>query len=120
MGASTGTVMAALATVPPTTCDVAGLNVGLIEEMTGTINRPGVRRVLSEAVRSLTEAGAIVSSVSVPDAGGALAAYLDLTAATGATLLEPWWTVLANLAGVLAISVPDRPVLQHPGIGSEH
>ncbi len=68
----------------------AGLRVGRVTELCDATNQPGVLARLDAAVDVLREAGAVVAPVSVPDAPGALHAYLDLSSVAAARHLEPW------------------------------
>jgi aspartyl-tRNA(Asn)/glutamyl-tRNA(Gln) amidotransferase subunit A len=66
------------------------LRVGVVRELMGSPNTPGVRAVVEEAVERYAEAGAEVVPVSVPDAHRALDAYLALTSAGSVRWMEPW------------------------------
>ncbi len=73
---------------PPASLD--RLRVGVPVELAGTVNQPGVRRRLEATLERLRELGAEVGEVSLPDAPGALAAYLDLTSVAALPHLRPW------------------------------
>ena len=66
------------------------LRVGVVSDLMGTPNTPGVLDVVEEAVVRQAEAGAEVVSVQVPDARNALDAYLVLTSAASVSWVEPW------------------------------
>ena len=68
------------APVPPVVAaaraaDVTGLRIGVVRELTGDGYEPGVRARFTEAVEVLVGLGAVVSEVSCPHFGHALAAY---------------------------------------------
>ncbi len=69
---------------------LAGLRVGVPVELAGPANQPGVLRRLDVTVERLRGLGADVRDVSLPDAPGALAAYLDLTSVAALPHLRPW------------------------------
>ena len=66
------------------------VRVGVVTELMGHPNTPGVLDVVEEAVGRYAAAGADVVPVSVPDAPGALEAYLALTSAASVEWVEPW------------------------------
>ncbi|QWC85841.1 amidase [Nocardioidaceae bacterium] len=64
--------------------------IGLVTELAGEPNRPGVRAALATTVASLRRTGVEVVEVSLPDAPGALAAYMTLTSVECLPHLRPW------------------------------
>ncbi len=70
--------------------DLRGLRVGVLEELRGPRNEPGVLARLDVVVDLLRELGAEVLPVSVPAAGRALATYMTLTSAAVTEVLAPY------------------------------
>jgi aspartyl-tRNA(Asn)/glutamyl-tRNA(Gln) amidotransferase subunit A len=70
--------------------DLAGRRVGVVREHLGGDLRPGVRAAFDEAVRTLVDAGARVSEVSLPSLGGADEALLDVIAPEATLVHEEW------------------------------
>ncbi len=72
---------------PPT---APRLRVGLVRELRGAGNQPGVLARLAVAEAVLRDLGLELVTVSIPDAAAGLAAYMALTSAACVTLLEPY------------------------------
>ncbi|MBR7743405.1 amidase [Phycicoccus sp. BSK3Z-2] len=95
--ATTARALAVLAgRVPGLTTDPPGApprrpsRVGVVRELMGPPNRPGVVAAARAAVERCRTGGADVVEVSVPDAPRALDAYLVLTSLACLPHLEPW------------------------------
>ncbi len=71
--------------------------VAVVEELVGGRNRPEVLAAFDSWLERLRRHGVEVLRVSVPDAPGALAAYMTLTSFAALTWLEPY--VTSGLAG---------------------
>jgi aspartyl-tRNA(Asn)/glutamyl-tRNA(Gln) amidotransferase subunit A len=71
--------------------------VAVVEELVGGRNRPEVLAAFDSWLDGLRRHGVEVVRVSVPDAPGALAAYMTLTSFAALTWLEPY--VSSGLAG---------------------
>lgn len=65
------------------------LRLGVIEEVSGPPNQPGVLARHSVALQALLERGGHVSTVSMPDARAALGAYMTLTSVAALPMLRP-------------------------------
>ena len=57
------------------TADIKGLKVGIVKELTAEGIAEGVRQVITDSVKKLEEAGAVVGEVSLPHLDYALSAY---------------------------------------------
>jgi aspartyl-tRNA(Asn)/glutamyl-tRNA(Gln) amidotransferase subunit A len=66
------------------------LRIGVVRQLMGAPNTPGVLDVVEEAVIRQADAGAEIVTVEVPDAQRALGAYLLLTSAGAVPWIEPW------------------------------
>ena len=86
------TALAAMAGLPREAMAAprAARRVGIVRELRTDRNQPGVLRVLEETAARLRAAGITVEEVSVPDASGALAAYMTLTSVESLPHLRPW------------------------------
>jgi aspartyl-tRNA(Asn)/glutamyl-tRNA(Gln) amidotransferase subunit A len=69
---------------------VRGLRVGVLEELRGARNQPGVLARLDIVIAALRDLGAEVVPVSAPAADRALATYMTLTSAAAAPVLKPY------------------------------
>jgi aspartyl-tRNA(Asn)/glutamyl-tRNA(Gln) amidotransferase subunit A len=77
--------------------DVRGVRVGVLGELRGPRNQPGVLARLDVVVETLRGLGAEVVPVSAPAAGRALATYMTITSASAVPVLAPY--VRTGLAG---------------------
>jgi aspartyl-tRNA(Asn)/glutamyl-tRNA(Gln) amidotransferase subunit A len=104
----------------PTGRSARRLRVGVVEEMCGSRNRPGVLARLDAARGILGGLGVEVVPVSVPDAIDALGAYMKITSAACVPFLEPYvrtgqageevlrrWTIGRALRGANAAQLAD-------------
>jgi aspartyl-tRNA(Asn)/glutamyl-tRNA(Gln) amidotransferase subunit A len=66
------------------------LRIGVVRQLMGVPNTPGVLDVVEEAIARYADAGAEVSTVEVADAKAALGAYLVLTSVGTMPWLEPY------------------------------
>ncbi|MDT4903031.1 MAG: aspartyl-tRNA(Asn)/glutamyl-tRNA(Gln) amidotransferase subunit [Pseudonocardiales bacterium] len=66
------------------------LRVGVVEELSGSANQPGVLARLQVVRHALRRLGVEIISVSVPDSPRALGAYMKITSAACVPLLEPY------------------------------
>ena len=69
---------------------IAGLRVGVVEELNGTRNQRGVLARLDVTAELMGELGVEVVRVSVPAAGRALATYMTITSASAVPVLAPY------------------------------
>jgi aspartyl-tRNA(Asn)/glutamyl-tRNA(Gln) amidotransferase subunit A len=70
--------------------DPRRLRIGLVHELCGHGNRPGVLARLAAVEQLLSGLGADVVVVTIPDAAQGLRAYMDITSAACVPLLEPY------------------------------
>ncbi len=83
-------VMCGQAPPPGAVASPAGLRIGVVDELAGHPNRPGVLAVHAEMLARFRAAGAEVVDVSVPDARTALRVYSSLTAVAALPHIEPF------------------------------
>ena len=76
---------------------IAGLRVGVLEELRGPRNQLGVLGRLEAVADTLRDLGAVVTPVSAPAAGRALATYTTITSAAAVPVLAPY--VRSGLTG---------------------
>lgn len=70
--------------------DVRSLRVGILDELSGQVNQPGVLRCFDGVLDVLVDLGVDVVRVLVPEGPRGLAAYMSLTSAACVPALEPW------------------------------
>ena len=66
------------------------VRVGVVHELCGRGNQPGVLDRLAATKRLVAELGVQLVTVSIPDAPKGLGAYMDITSAACVPLLEPY------------------------------
>ncbi len=69
---------------------LGGLRIGLVTELAGPPNQPGVLERLRAAAEGLAGLGAKVVEVSLPDAPAALATYMTITSCASVPALWPY------------------------------
>ena len=100
--------------------DLKGIKIGIIEELSGEGNEPAVQSAIKKAIETLTELGAKIDTVSIPQVKQALPIYYILNPAEASSNLARYDGVKYGLRDKSADNLLDMYLSSRQlGLGAE-